>query len=74
MVKILSFGSVYLDINSLDFPNLNSLNVEEEIVGENYDCVIGGSAANFCSGLSLLGLNSVFISKIGNDSFGRVNF
>lgn len=70
MTSILSFGSVYLDINSLDFPNLDTLNVEEEIVGENYEISIGGSAANFCNGLSLLGLTSVFISKIGDDSFG----
>ncbi len=72
MTKILSFGSVYLDINSVGFPDLDILKVEYEIVGNEYECEIGGSAANFCKELSILGIDTLFISKIGNDQIGKI--
>lgn len=69
---ILSLGSIYLDINSTNFPFTNGLKVETETVGKDYSASPGGSAVIFALVSSHLGLKPVFIGKVGSDIFGNI--
>lgn len=69
---ILSIGSIYLDINSTNFPFTDGLKVETETVGKDYKASPGGSAVIFSLVSSNLGLKPVFIGKVGNDIFGKI--
>lgn len=69
---IVSIGSIYLDINSPNFPFQEQIDVESEIVGGSYILTPGGSALNFAKVSSFLGLKPVFVGKIGSDSQGEV--
>jgi sugar/nucleoside kinase (ribokinase family) len=69
---ILSLGSIYLDINSTNFPFTDGLKAETETVGKDYRAGPGGSAVNFSLISSYLGLKPVFIGKVGNDIFGNI--
>ncbi len=69
---ILSIGSVYLDINSTNFPFVDSLPIENETVGGSYIITPGGSALNFAKVSAFLGLKPVFVGKIGQDVTGQI--
>jgi len=69
---ILSLGSIYLDINSINFPFKDGLKAETETVGEDYIAMPGGSAVIFSLVNSSLGSKPVFIGKVGNDIFGKI--
>ncbi|MHB1375866.1 MAG: carbohydrate kinase family protein [Candidatus Humimicrobiaceae bacterium] len=73
MLKISSeclvVGDLNIDIilNELDrFPKINI-----EVLSGNYDMLIGGSGGIFTAVLSMLGIRTAIISKIGKDMFGR---
>jgi 2-dehydro-3-deoxygluconokinase len=69
---ILSIGSVYLDINSLNFPIDTSIPAEKETVGGSYLVGPGGSPTNFSKVAAFLDLKPVLIGKIGNDEIGAI--
>lgn len=63
---------MYADINCLKFPYKNGLLPNQEIVGDAYEVVPGGSALNFARVCAGLGLDPVFVGKIGKDKMGRL--
>ncbi len=66
MFDVLSFGSIYLDINCLDFP-IGALGPEKEVVGKAYTFDLGGSAVISVAVASSLGLKTAFVGKVGGD-------
>jgi len=67
--ECLVIGDLNIDIilSELDrFPELDS-----EVLSRDYDMVIGGSGGIFTAVLSMLGIKTEIISRIGNDVFGR---
>src|SRR5476649_2477959 len=73
--ELLAVGGVYVDLNCLDFPfGSEGIPVEKEIVsiGGGYEMVAGGSALNFNRLCAKLGLGSVIIGKVGNDTPGKL--
>lgn len=70
--SILSIGSVYIDINCIDFPCGDGLIPEKEIVGEKYEVTMGGSALNFAKICEALELDPIVIGKIGKDEMGEL--
>ncbi len=72
MLKILSIGSIYVDINAYDFPVNKGLLPEQEVVGKKYELAPGGSAFNFARTCAYFGLKSQFIGKVGNDNLGNI--
>lgn len=72
-VKILSIGSAYLDINCSDFPfSKSGILSEKEVVGKTYKLEPGGSAVNFARCAASLGLDAMFIGKVGDDVAGKL--
>ncbi len=69
--KILSFGSIYLDINCSNFPFGQGLLPETETVGKEYQAELGGSAVNAAKIMAAIGLPATFIGKVGKDIFGQ---
>ncbi len=69
---ILSLGSIYFDVISPQFPFETALQVESETVGPSYILEVGGSAVHSMKIAQSLGLNTVFVGKIGNDIFGSI--
>jgi len=69
--SILSFGSIYLDINCPNFPFGDGLLPETETVGKGYQAELGGSAVNAAKIMAALGLPATFIGKVGKDVFGQ---
>lgn len=67
---ILSIGTMYVDINCVNFEFGKGLFVNKETVGDSYELELGGSALNFAKNASILGLESHFIGKMGNDVMG----
>ena len=65
-------GTMYLDLNCLDFPVGQGLSIDKETVGEQYETVPGGSALIFSSVAASLGLEPLFIGKIGKDITGKM--
>lgn len=70
--SILSIGSVYIDINSIDFPCEGGLVPEKEKVGDRYEVTLGGSALNFVKICESLELSPIIIGKIGKDEIGEL--
>jgi sugar/nucleoside kinase (ribokinase family) len=69
---ILSFGTCYLDINCRNFNFKESLQIQTETVGSDYELSLGGSALNFARICSNLNLPVIFIGKIGSDITGEI--
>ena len=67
---VLAIGSIYLDINTTQFPFEGSIPAEDERVGGSYILSPGGSAVNFAKVSSFLGLKPIFIGKTGTDDLG----
>lgn len=63
---------MYIDINSTHFPLGNGLQLNNEIVGEEYELVPGGSALNFSRMCASLGLHPTFIGKSGEDTVSEL--
>lgn len=70
MVDILSFGSIYLDINCTHFP-IENVKQEKETVGQAYALQLGGSAVISVAVASSLGLKTAFVGKVGDDLLGQ---
>ncbi|MGD9129137.1 MAG: carbohydrate kinase family protein [Candidatus Woesebacteria bacterium] len=69
---LLSLGSLYLDINSLDFPFTDALKAETETVGKEYEIALGGSAVIIAKITAKLNLYPIFVGKIGQDIPGDI--
>ncbi len=69
---ILSLGTMYVDINCIDFPLGKGLFPNREVVGNSYQLDLGGSALNFSKNASSLGLDIHFIGKMGKDLMGDI--
>lgn len=67
MKKILSIGTMYLDISCTNFPFDQGLFAHRETVGDQYELDLGGSALNFAKVASQLGMDVSFMGKAGTD-------
>ncbi len=65
-----AIGTCYVDTNVDNFPFDSHGITSEELIGERYEVVPGGSAVNFCRLGSTLGLRTAFIGMAGGDSNG----
>jgi sugar/nucleoside kinase (ribokinase family)/fructose-1,6-bisphosphatase/inositol monophosphatase family enzyme len=68
--KVLCIGSVYMDINCLQFPCEEGLRIEEEAIGKDYEITAGGSAPNFARFCRRLGVKAILVGNVGRDPFG----
>lgn len=68
--KILSLGTMYLDINCTKFPFDQALFANRETVGGSYQVELGGSALNFAKIVAQLGMDVSFLGKAGRDEIG----
>jgi sugar/nucleoside kinase (ribokinase family) len=71
MLDVVSFGSIYVDINCTHFP-IEKLEPEKEIVGSHYSLDLGGSAVISSAVGASLGLKTAFVGKIGQDAMGEI--
>jgi sugar/nucleoside kinase (ribokinase family) len=71
-IDVLALGTCYIDTNVANFPFNRSTIIGEELIGEEYEVVPGGSAVNFCRLSSVLGLQSAFIGMVGKDAHGNM--
>lgn len=69
---IVSFGTVYLDMDFLSFPFVEGIFAHRETVGDQYTLEVGGSAFNFAKICASLELEVLFVGKIGQDPIGGV--
>lgn len=69
-IDIVSLGTMYVDINAKQFPIGSGFLPHQEIVGDNYELVPGGSALNFARICNALDAKTVFIGKAGTDQMG----
>lgn len=69
---VISFGTVYLDLDFLRFPFVEGIFAHRETVGDQYKLEVGGSAFNFAKTCASLGLEVLFVGKIGKDPIGAV--
>lgn len=69
---VISFGTIYLDIDFLRFPFEEGLFAHRETIGQEYVLEIGGSAFNFAKICAGLDLEVLFVGKIGQDTIGEV--
>ncbi len=69
---VISFGTVYLDLDFINFPFAEGIFAHRETVGEQYKLEVGGSAFNFAKVCASLGLQVLFVGKIGQDPIGSV--
>jgi sugar/nucleoside kinase (ribokinase family) len=69
---ILSLGTMYLDIIYHNFPYGSGLVPNQEVVGNSYEVVPGGSALNFARVCAAIDLTPVFIGKTGKDKTGQL--
>jgi sugar/nucleoside kinase (ribokinase family) len=65
--KILSLGTMYLDIDCINFPFNQGMFAHRETVGERYELGLGGSALNFAKIAAQLGMDVSFLGKSGKD-------
>jgi ribokinase len=74
MKRIATLGSCYVDINTDNFPlGKDSVQLEQELVGGDYELVAGGSAPNFCRVVTKIGtLRPVFVGVVGDDKMGEL--
>ena len=70
--KILSIGTMYLDINCLIFPFEKGLYKNREVVGNQYNLDLGGSALNFAKIAAQLQLETFFLGKTGDDKISEI--
>lgn len=70
--EVISFGTVYLDLDFLSFPFTNGLFAHRETVGNKYTLEVGGSAFNFAKICASLELDVLFVGKIGKDPIAKV--
>ncbi len=70
MYDVLCIGSIYSDVNCLNFPFDGVLDAEETIGGK-YLIKLGGSAVICALVSARLGLRTVFVGKVGKDIFGE---
>jgi sugar/nucleoside kinase (ribokinase family) len=64
---IISFGTIYLDIDFLHFPFEDGLYTHRETVGDVYSLEAGGSAFNFAKMCGNLDQKVLFIGQLGGD-------
>lgn len=69
-LDVVAIGSCYVDTNAYNFPFDRNDLVTEEIIGNTYEIVPGGSAVNFCRLGQELGLQTAFIGMTGEDVNG----
>jgi sugar/nucleoside kinase (ribokinase family) len=69
---VISFGTVYLDMDFLSFPFVEGIFAHRETVGDQYTLEVGGSAFNFAKVCASLELEVLFVGKIGRDPIGEV--
>ena len=70
-IKILSIGTMYIDINCIKFPFTDGLFANRETTGQQYLFELGGSALNFAKLTTALGMSTTFIGKVGEDILGN---
>lgn len=69
--ELIAIGGAYVDINAPNFPlGEEGLQLETEIVGQEYQVEPGGSAVNFARLCAALEIPTTFIGKIGRDELG----
>jgi len=69
-IDVVAVGTCYVDTNVHNFPFNRGSIVGEELIGDRYDVVPGGSAVNFCRLGSALELQTAFIGITGDDANG----
>lgn len=69
---VISFGTVYLDLDFLSFPFVEGIFAHRETVGDQYKLEVGGSAFNFAKICASLDLEVLFVGKIGQDPIGAL--
>jgi len=69
-IDVLSFGTVYLDMDFLNFPFVDGIFAHRETVGSAYALEVGGSAFNFAKICANFELQVMFVGKIGQDPTG----
>ena len=67
-IDVVAIGACYVDTNVANFPFERSNLMNEELIGDAYEVVPGGSAVNFCRLSSRLGLKTAFIGTTGKDA------
>jgi sugar/nucleoside kinase (ribokinase family) len=70
--KVLSVGTMYLDVNCINFPFDQALFANRETVGGAYHIELGGSALNFAKIAAQLGMDISFLGKTGEDEIGTL--
>lgn len=70
--KIVSLGTCYVDMNVANYPLPGKGEPwREELVGDDYELVAGGSAVNVCRRLAATGvLAPTFVGNVGEDELG----
>ena len=71
-IKLISLGTMYVDINCINFPFDKGLFAHRETTGNQYQLELGGSALNFAKLATQLELQTTFIGKVGKDMMGDV--
>jgi ribokinase len=69
-LDVVAMGACYVDINVDNFPFTRDNLLSEELIGERYETVPGGSAVNFCRLSTQLGLQTALIGMAGDDASG----
>jgi sugar/nucleoside kinase (ribokinase family) len=69
---VISFGTIYLDLDFLSFPFVEGIFAHRETVGDRYTLEIGGSAFNFAKICASLELDVLFVGKIGKDPIAAI--
>jgi ribokinase len=69
--RLLSLGTIYIDINCINFPFDKALFANRETTGNEYLLELGGSALNFAKIASKLQIQTTFIGKVGDDAMGK---
>lgn len=68
IIDIISFGTVYLDLDFVNFPFEDGIYAHREAVGHEYKIEIGGSAFNFAKISASLGQKVLFVGQLGADA------
>ncbi len=74
MPKVLCIGPIYADVNCLRFPCEDGLPIEEEMIGNEYEITVGGSASNFARFCKNLDIEASLVGNVGRDPFGKMLF
>jgi sugar/nucleoside kinase (ribokinase family) len=69
--QLIAIGGAYIDINAFNFPvDEHGIHLETEIVGQDYELELGGSAVNFARLCAALDVPTAFVGKVGKDALG----